>query len=214
VYQKLGMFGMPRSPNFSPQPPEYDEYQFTGDQVRGFGILHDGAFDTPFHFFGAVGFDQNPTNPLGFPTGTAGDLMRRRVESFVLAFPTNLAPIVGQQVTLPPTNRSAFVPRVNLLVSRANAGECELVAKSHWLGRERGFYHIGGGQFLSDISAIPPLPRVTLETLAALLGRELTYTCAPPGSGMRIGVDRDGDTYRDGDEILAGSDPADPNSVP
>lgn len=36
----------------------------------------------------------------------------------------------------------------------------------------------------------------------------------PPGSGGRIGVDRDEDTYLDGDERDAGSDPGDPASVP
>jgi hypothetical protein len=30
----------------------------------------------------------------------------------------------------------------------------------------------------------------------------------------RIGIDRDGDGYADGDELLAGSNPADPSSTP
>jgi hypothetical protein len=42
----------------------------------------------------------------------------------------------------------------------------------------------------------------------------LTYTCAPPGSGERIGIDRDLDGHVDGDERATGSDPADPNDVP
>jgi hypothetical protein len=42
----------------------------------------------------------------------------------------------------------------------------------------------------------------------------VTYTCAPPGSGERIGIDRDEDGYLDGDELDAGSDPADPDSTP
>ena len=45
-------------------------------------------------------------------------------------------------------------------------------------------------------------------------GKPVTYTCVPPGSGFRLGVDRDGDGYRDGDEFLAGSDPADRQDTP
>ena len=45
-------------------------------------------------------------------------------------------------------------------------------------------------------------------------GRAVTYTCVPPGSGERIGVDRDGDGFWDGDERDAHSDPADPASTP
>lgn len=38
------------------------------------------------------------------------------------------------------------------------------------------------------------------------------YTCVPPGSGQRFGVDRDG--FWDGDERDAHADPADPDSTP
>jgi hypothetical protein len=40
----------------------------------------------------------------------------------------------------------------------------------------------------------------------------VTFTCVPPGSGERIGVDRDGDGAWDGDERDAHTDPADPTS--
>jgi hypothetical protein len=53
-----------------------------------------------------------------------------------------------------------------------------------------------------------------LRLLALNPGQEMTYTCVPPGSGLRIGVDRDEDTYFDRDEIDDGSDPADPADFP
>jgi hypothetical protein len=42
----------------------------------------------------------------------------------------------------------------------------------------------------------------------------MTYTCAPPGSGHRIGLDRDSDGFRDGDEDDHHTDPADPTDHP
>jgi hypothetical protein len=57
-------------------------------------------------------------------------------------------------------------------------------------------------------------------TLADLLDQaaesagELTFTCVPPGDGLRSALDRDGDSFLNGDEVAAGSDPADPGSNP
>jgi hypothetical protein len=42
----------------------------------------------------------------------------------------------------------------------------------------------------------------------------LTFTAVPPGEGLRLGVDRDADGYADGDEIAAGTDPANAKSFP
>ena len=41
-----------------------------------------------------------------------------------------------------------------------------------------------------------------------------TLVRVPPGSGQRIGIDRDGDGFLDGDERDAHSDPADAASTP
>src|SRR5262245_43810755 len=101
LYQKVGMFGMPAVAFFN-----QGNNGFMGDQVRGFGFLHDGSTDTVFRFHHSTVFNQdNPAgfpvpNPGGFDPGPAGDVQRRQVEAFLLAFDSNLAPIVGQQVTL------------------------------------------------------------------------------------------------------------------
>jgi DNA-binding beta-propeller fold protein YncE len=214
AYQKVGCFGMPEIPFVL--PPGQD--QFMGDQVRGHCFSHDSGFDTVFRFLSAIGFSDvfpgNPPNPNGIPYTPAGDVMRRQIEAFIFAFDSNMAPVVGQQVTLTSSNAAVAGPRINLLISRANVGECDLVAKGRAVLHNIGFFYVGGGQFITDRQAFPPISDAGLRQFVALTGHEITYTCTPPGSGERIGVDRDGDGFFDGDERAAGSDPADPSSTP
>jgi DNA-binding beta-propeller fold protein YncE len=211
VYQKVGMFGNPPNPGFLPT-----DHTHQGDQVRGFGFLHDGAMDTIFRFHHGISFSELANGPDSgsFAPGPEGAVQRRQVEAFLLAFPTNLAPIVGQQITLASSSSAAVVSRTQLLRQRADAGECELVAKAEIFGVEAGFVYIGSGFFRSDRRALLPIHEAALWLLAVHFGHPVTYTCVPPGSGERIGVDRDGDGAWDGDERDAHSDPADPTDAP
>ena len=63
----------------------------------------------------------------------------------------------------------------------------------------RGYLY-KGGLFKRNRVNKPPLPDLALRLLALLPGQELTYTCVPPGSGLRMGIDRDFDGILDGDE--------------
>jgi hypothetical protein len=132
----------------------------------------------------------------------------------MLAFDTKLAPIVGQQVTLTAASLQAVAARIDLLMARADAGECDLVAKGRIADDEVGLLYLGGGRFQWDRRARSAILDGHLRRLVTASDAELTYTCAPPGSGRRIGIDRDLDGALDGDERAAGSDPADPSSMP
>lgn len=211
AYQKVGKFGMADIPFF---PGNND---FTGDQVRGFGYNHEGGIDTIFRFLGSVsdglGFDESPTTPGGFPEGPGGEPLRRQVEAFLLAYDSNLAPVVGQQVTLTKTNGAVAGPRIALLIARANAGECDLTVKGQVRKKEAAFLYTGG-VFVGNQKRDAALTDAALRGLAGVPGQELTYTCVPPGSGRRIAIDRDEDGFRDGDEREHGSNPSDPTSTP
>jgi DNA-binding beta-propeller fold protein YncE len=160
-----------------------------GPQVRGFGYLHNGSQGFP------------PSGETEFP--------------FLMAFDAPLAPIVGQQMTLAGAPAAGVAAsRIDLLAAQAALGRCDLVVKGAVDGIERGWVRTATGQFTSDRVWEPPLADETLRALAAAPGQALTYTCVPPGSGMRVGVDRDEDGALDGDERDAGSDPADAASVP
>jgi hypothetical protein len=196
LYQKVGMFGMPAVQFF-----KTGDNGPKGDQVRGFGFLHDGSTDTLFRFHHAQAFN-------------FGDPEAANLEQFMLAMDSNLAPIVGQQITLTSTNAAVVGPRIDLLIARVVAGECQLTVKGTLAGQQRGWLRVFPGNFTSDRASEPALTDAQLRAQAATPGQERTYLCVPPGSGTRVGIDRDEDGFRDRDELDAGSDPADPSSQP
>ena len=220
LYQKIGMFGMPQIAFVNG-----GDNAHKGDQIRGFGFLHDGSIDTIFRFHDAIVFNQcipvfGCINAGGFPNGAEGDPLRRQVEAFMFAFDSNLAPIVGQQVTLSSTSGSDADDRIELLISQAEADffpggpkRCDLVVKGNVGGEARGWlYDPATNGFESDRLAELILSDAALRSAASVAGQELTYTCVPPGSGERIGIDRDEDGILDGDENgpVPGSCPATP----
>ncbi|KYF74879.1 hypothetical protein BE17_34175, partial [Sorangium cellulosum] len=177
VYTKVGAFGLPDIP-FVFLARDNDHM---GDQIRGFGILNNGTVDTMFRFFSAFGFsDQFPNNEDAIPFTPAGDVIRRQLEAYVLAIESNMAPIVGQQVTLNHNNGTVAGPRIDLLMDRADLGECDLVAKTQGFLHEVGFLYVGGGQFLTDRQILPPISDGVLRLLATQTHHDLTYTCTPP----------------------------------
>jgi len=180
LYDKIGMFGAPAVPNLNPGDNGYK-----GAQIRGFGFEHDGSVDTLFRFLQATVFNQHGN--VGF---TGGDAQRRDIEQFLLAFDSDLAPIVGQQVTLRSDNAAAAGPRIDLLIARgrtpfvskllgAGARECDLVARAVLGGSSAAFRLQANGTFLRAGGAI--WADAALRALAATPGQELTYTCMPPG---------------------------------
>lgn len=80
-------------------------------------------------------------------------------------------------------------------------------------GDDRG-YVLQGGAFVSDRSSEAPLSDAQLQALIGEATEALTYLCVPPGSGFRIGIDRDADGHGDRDELDAGSDPTLASSTP
>ncbi|MDH5633346.1 MAG: hypothetical protein OEZ10_10195 [Gammaproteobacteria bacterium] len=204
LYQKVGMFGMARSPDgfiLSESEDPAVPNAHTGEQVRGFGFFHDGSIDTVFRFLRTIAFqhsDGGPfPNPGGFDIGPAGDDQRRQVEQFVMAFPSNLAPVVGQQVTIAGGN-VAGLSRLQLLTARADVGECDLIAKRQRGNREQGYLYTGNASFRTDRSNEDSVHLVRL-VMSAGKNNPVTFTCTPPGSGVRMGIDRNEDGVLDGD---------------
>jgi DNA-binding beta-propeller fold protein YncE len=185
LYTKVGMFGHPAIPDRND-----GDNGDTGAQIRGTGFEHDGSVDTLFRFLQGKVF--NPIPAAGDRVGFfGGDSQRRDVEQFLLAFDTDLAPIVGQQVTLDAGNAQVAGPRIDLLIARARtpfaskllgpgATECELIARGVIGGRAAAFVLASDGRFVLDGGGTA-MTDAALRALAAVDGQQLTYTCLPPG---------------------------------
>jgi len=167
---------------------------------RGFGYIHDGSVESLFEFLQFGGFN------------FSNDQQRRDVAAFLMAFSTQTHAGVGAQVTLPQPADAGPGPAVDALITIAETGQTGLVVKGLVDGEPRGYYLAGPDAFQSDREA-EILDETTMLALAGP-GAELTFTLVPSGSAVRIGVDRDLDGVFDQDEIDAGSDPADPSSLP
>jgi hypothetical protein len=192
LYQKVGMYGI------------HGRTLHTGEQVRGFGYLHSGGVDTLDNFLAAAMF------PFPQPSDD------KAVTQFMLEFDTGLDPNVGQQLSTPislpplPGPPGQFQIALNRppFHGPARNGQCDLVARGFLKmergGRERGFVYrpappTGEHMFVSDVGSEPPRSYFALRDLFLPAGW-LTFTCVPPGEGVRLGIDRDCDGKRDGDD--------------
>ena len=170
MYTKAGMFGF-----------SGDASTPTGAQIRGFGFSNDGAVDTLDNFF---------RDPVFLFPPPAADT-RRQVISFLMAFDSDLLPIVGQQITWRPGADATIENRLNLLRGQAQLiaprKACDLVARATINGvaysaflLPDGSWAMRGGGTRTDTQ---------LRELASAT-QPITFTCLPPGSGRRSALDQ------------------------
>lgn len=163
AYSKVGMFGSSSTNSNG---------AFMGEQVRGFGYLHDGAVDTLDSFF------KDPV--FNFPSPAAGN--RADVIRFVMAIDSNFAPIVGQQVTLRGDSPWTY-ERLTLLEDRAQVtaprAECLLMGAGIIEGQRRVLRLTAPGRY--EDAQNNAYTSAQLRESAQTAGQELTFTCYPPG---------------------------------
>ena len=72
--------------------------------------------------------------------------------------------------------------------------QCELIVKGRIAGQPRGWWMSSSAPatFTPDVDGGATLSDAALRSNAGTAGQELTYTCVPPGSGQRLGIDRGG----------------------
>lgn len=182
MYQKIGMFGRNLASASAPS---------VGDQIRGFGFDKSGGSGSVFSFLTAEVFS------------VLSDTQRRQLEQFNLAMPSNLDPVVGQQVTVTSANaaQADIKARLDLLTQRAKVTsprpECELVAKGVIGLESRGWVMNSSASFVPDRAADTPVTLAALISQVSDAGSAVTFTCVPLGNGTRMGIDRDANSVLD-----------------
>ena len=173
AYAKVGMFGTSGGLGNGPHQ---------GAQIKGFGYLHDGSIASLLDFFASPTFQ--------FPAPAAenqADIVR-----FVMAADANMAPVVGQQVTVDAASSADTLARLDLLEQRALVTEplpeCDLAARGMIDGlRYSGMLQSDGRYLDTDGGSTQS---TDLRTSARASGNVVTFTCVPPGSGERLALNR------------------------
>ena len=195
MYQKVGKFG--NSGKFSNDTIDY------GDQIKGFGFMHDGGMDTIDKFLsgGVFRFHSNDT---------INATKRSQVVDFVMVMDSEMAPVMGQQVTLSASSGTDVNDRIDLLRARAQVTsprpECDLIVKGVINNEMRGAMMRADGSYQTDRQA-QVFSDTQLRALVVGNDQKLTFTCVPPGSGTWMGIDHDEDGVLDRDELDDGTDP-------
>ena len=188
----------------------------------GFGFLHDGSIPSLSHFLSSPAFefqgDQALANMIAFMLAFGGsDLPNGSVNNPL--FPPgspgqDTHAGVGTQITITDfaTLDAASAALVAEMQSEADLSRVGLVARAIISGAPRGAAYVPNGSFQMDRAA----QQISFAGMMAFAtpANPLTLTVVPFGTQVRVGVDRDLDGAFDRDELDAGSNPANPNSVP
>ncbi|WP_455365542.1 YncE family protein [Kaarinaea lacus] len=200
MYQKVGKFGASGKmfDSSTNSPTIYPLAGQSPDQIKGFGFMHDGSMDTLDNFLRGNVFAFN------------SDAERDNVVDFVMAMDSELAPVVGQQITLSAASGADVHARIDLLRARALVTtprvECDLIVHGVIDGMPRSALMQADGSYQTD-RADDVVTDTELRALVNQNDQTLTFTCVPPGSGVWMALDRDLDGILNGDEVNQGSNP-------
>jgi YVTN family beta-propeller protein len=160
--------------------------------INGFGLLNEGSVSDLFELVSQPQFHR-----------FADDTPRKlNLMAFVLSFDTGTAPAVGYTRTFEAADLSSAAALGDwvLLQTQAGAGNIDLIVRGTIDGRARGLlYRPGMRLFVSDSPDVGPFTGGALWMKIAA-GDVLTMMGVPPGSGVRMGIDRDLDGVPDGAE--------------
>lgn len=150
--------------------------------IDGFGLEHNGSFNDVFALLSAPGV----FGVLETDTQAKLDL-----SAFVQSFDTGMAPAVGYSRTLTGASIDAALLDWIVLQGQAAAGNIELIVKGTVQGQRRGLLYVPqSNHYITDKSSDPPLRFAQLYALVKQSGDTLTVMGVPPGSGRRMGIDR------------------------
>jgi YVTN family beta-propeller protein len=159
--------------------------------IGGFGITHDGTDPTLQVFLSRPVFVNIRSNTT----------IKNNLAAFVQCFDTGTAPAVGysRTITLANLNTPAISNDWSLLESQARLTNIDLIVKGTLNGVRHGLvFQPLLGTYQPDTTNLPTMTRSQLSTdLQA--SDAITVMGVPPGSGVRMGIDRNLDGVLDAD---------------
>ncbi len=164
-----------------------------GSSVDGVGFIHDGSIATLDEFLAQPVFGSFSTDPT----------RRANLTAYLLCFPTGMAPAVGYARTVSSSNATstAVSSDVSLLQAQAQAGKIDLILKGKVNGVVRGLYYNPITKVYDvDASGAASMTWAQLQSSAASGSSHFTLMGVPPGTGVRMGIDRDADGVLDANE--------------
>jgi hypothetical protein len=173
------------------QKQSFNKNTTNGPSIGGFGLTHDGT-DPSLQVFLSRPVFVNIRND----TRIKNDL-----SAFVQSFDTGTAPAVGFTRTIVAANvgNPAVSNDWSLLQSQAAVTNINLIVKGTIDGQRHGLlYQPTLAKYQPDSTNLPAFTHADL--LAKIQnGDTLTFMGVPPGSGIRMGIDRNEDGLLDGD---------------
>ena len=185
-----GVFGTDGTMAFNDQPGEKDfkiphfrdQYQKVGmftsnlgfklPQVRGFAMNHNGATSI-----------NNLFAEFGVPTDRTEAL-----KQYLFAFPSESAPVMGQQLTVDQARFSGREARLDLLLDQAAVTlpfpGCDLVVHGVDTGGPRGWAFDRAAAVFRPDNSSAGLDRTQMKAMLRDSRSPHTLTCAPWGSGQ------------------------------
>jgi DNA-binding beta-propeller fold protein YncE len=160
--------------------------------IDGFGLNHDGA---------VAGLFQLLSSTTEFPKIANNPTDKRNLEAYVLCFDTGTAPAVGftRTVTAANVGSTSAQSDWNMLQNQATAGNIDLIANGTLNGQLHGLlYNPAAATYQTDTTGLGPFTQAQLTSMIQA-GDTLSFMGVPPGSGQRMGIDRNLDGILDGD---------------
>ncbi|HXI42233.1 MAG TPA: beta-propeller fold lactonase family protein [Bryobacteraceae bacterium] len=166
-------------------------YNKTGpSSIDGFGLNHNGDASGLGEFLSAQVFaDYSQTQ-------------KNDIAAYSMCFDTGMAPAVGYARTVRGANvlTTSVQNDLGLLQSQAAAGNIDLIAKGTLSGHLHGLlYRPASNDYITDQTGLGPFVLAQIRG-AIVKGDTLTFMGVPPGSGVRMGIDRDLNGILDGDQ--------------
>jgi YVTN family beta-propeller protein len=159
--------------------------------IDGYGLLHDGSKAGSFEFLSDPVFGSFSTNTE----------IQTQLNAYMLCFDTGMAPAVGFTITVTPANvsNSGVTGAWATLESQATAKNIDLIVKGTIQGRVHGLLYVPAtNNYVTDTTGLGAFTHAQLVSFI-LAGDTLSPMGVPPGTGLRMGIEREANGVLDGD---------------